>query len=234
MPTFCATRRYAVRQLMQDARLHRRRDPDAGARHRRHQRDLQRRQRRAAAAAAVSESGRAGAGARDRAALRPLLRRAGDVPRLAAAEHACSSASRRTNDGRRDAHRRERRRADLRARRCRGTCSSCCASPPALGRGFTPDEDTPGKNNVIVLSHGMWQRRFGGDPPRARPVGHAQRRAGDDRRRDAAGILLSMARRRILAAARAQSGQRHPRRPLPRRDRPAEAGRDAFSRPAPR
>ena len=36
--------------------------------------------------------------------------------------------------------------------------------PPALGRGFRADEDLPKQNNVIVLSHGMWQRRFGGDP----------------------------------------------------------------------
>lgn len=34
---------------------------------------------------------------------------------------------------------------------------------PALGRTFRTDEDAPGTNNVIVLSHGMWQRRFGGD-----------------------------------------------------------------------
>jgi putative ABC transport system permease protein len=35
---------------------------------------------------------------------------------------------------------------------------------PMLGRGFRKDEDLPNQNNVIVISHGMWQRRFGGDP----------------------------------------------------------------------
>jgi predicted permease len=36
---------------------------------------------------------------------------------------------------------------------------------PALGRFFLPEEDlTPGTHPVIVISHGLWRRRFGGDP----------------------------------------------------------------------
>jgi hypothetical protein len=34
----------------------------------------------------------------------------------------------------------------------------------STGRVFGPDEDKPGRDAVVVLAHGFWQDRFGGDP----------------------------------------------------------------------
>jgi putative ABC transport system permease protein len=35
---------------------------------------------------------------------------------------------------------------------------------PSVGRVFTAEEDRPGGPLVVVLSHGLWERRFGADP----------------------------------------------------------------------
>ena len=35
---------------------------------------------------------------------------------------------------------------------------------PASGRNFTADEDRTGGNRTVLLSYGVWQRRFGGNP----------------------------------------------------------------------
>src|SRR5688572_18566247 len=43
------------------------------------------------------------------------------------------------------------------------TLASVLRVPPARGRWFTAEEGTPGAPLVIILSHGLWMRRFGGD-----------------------------------------------------------------------
>jgi putative ABC transport system permease protein len=35
---------------------------------------------------------------------------------------------------------------------------------PGLGRIFTEEEGEPGKDTKVILSHGLWHQRFGGDP----------------------------------------------------------------------
>jgi len=43
------------------------------------------------------------------------------------------------------------------------TLFSTLGVAPALGRVYTADEDLPDTPPVVVLSHALWQRRFGGD-----------------------------------------------------------------------
>jgi putative ABC transport system permease protein len=37
-------------------------------------------------------------------------------------------------------------------------------APFVMGRGFTSDEDRPHGGSVVVVSNGLWKRKFGGDP----------------------------------------------------------------------
>jgi predicted permease len=37
-------------------------------------------------------------------------------------------------------------------------------APPAHGRGFAPEEETPGADRVVVISDALWRRRYGADP----------------------------------------------------------------------
>jgi predicted permease len=48
--------------------------------------------------------------------------------------------------------------------------------PAALGRAFLPGEDQPGRAQVVILSHELWQRRFGSNP---KVIGEAVRLDGD-------------------------------------------------------
>ncbi len=38
------------------------------------------------------------------------------------------------------------------------------ATEPEFGRGFSVDEDMPGRDAVAVIGHSLWQNSFGGDP----------------------------------------------------------------------
>jgi putative ABC transport system permease protein len=48
---------------------------------------------------------------------------------------------------------------------------------PALGRSFLQGEDQAGKDHVVILSHGLWERRFGSDPS---VIGRVVRLNGED------------------------------------------------------
>ena len=48
--------------------------------------------------------------------------------------------------------------------RVSGTFFSTLESLPEFGRVVTPDDDAPDRGNVVVISHALWNSKFGADP----------------------------------------------------------------------
>ena len=59
----------------------------------------------------------------------------------------------------------------LNAQRATGGYFATLRVQPALGRSFGSVEDMPGKDKVVVLSHGFWQKQFAGDAGAMNPRG---------------------------------------------------------------
>jgi putative ABC transport system permease protein len=52
----------------------------------------------------------------------------------------------------------------IRAARVSADLVELLGARPALGRAFLAEEDQHGSHRVVILSHALWQRRFGGNP----------------------------------------------------------------------
>ena len=53
---------------------------------------------------------------------------------------------------------------ELRGQRVTASFFDVLRERPQMGPGFTSDNETDGRDRVVVLSHGLWARRFGSDP----------------------------------------------------------------------
>ena len=53
---------------------------------------------------------------------------------------------------------------DLRVQRVTASFFDVLRVRPSIGRAFTTEHEEDGTHQVAVLSHGLWRRRFGGDP----------------------------------------------------------------------
>ena len=87
---------------------------------------------------------------------------------------------------------------------------------PILGRDFRPEDDRPGAPAVMLLGHGAWLRRYGGDPAVVGRTRQGQRQSHGHHRRDAARRALPVHRRGVATAV---AGAGHPRGEARRADR---------------
>ena len=205
------------------ARLLRRRRPDPRPQHRRQHHDVQRGARDPPAAARLCRSRSAGGGA----ARRPLPRRAGELPRLARPDPIVRGDGRgrdvvaRTS-GSRPAPSASRACASRR-RRC-----GCSASRRCTAACWRPASAEATELHTVVISHGLWQQRFGGA---ADVVGRPLRLDGESYT-----IVGVMPPRFVFAPFWATESElwaplpldapaRQPRRQQPAHLRPAQAGR---------
>ena len=53
---------------------------------------------------------------------------------------------------------------ERKTRSCNGLVEEFDGATPELGRVFRPEESKPGAPEVVILSHGLWQRSYGGRP----------------------------------------------------------------------
>ena len=68
-----------------------------------------------------------------------------------------------------------------------------------LGRTFTPADTAGGTSDVIVISHGLWQRRFGGNAGILGQIDSGERPRAHDHRGDAG--VVQVAERLSIAAS---------------------------------
>ena len=184
--------RYGLPEPATQSRVQRGRDRHARARHRRQSRDLLARQRGADSTAAVRDAEELmlvhllDAGARRARRLPPdnlVVPQVRSRPRRAAGLHGDEPVHRHgmePDEGWRP-------RATT-GRGRRGGVFSLLGIDARLGRLFSADDDRVGATPVAVISHGLWQRRFGSDPDVLGKVDHPRRRRPDHRRRGTAGF----------------------------------------------
>ena len=143
-----------------------RRAVDAGARHRRHHRHVHRDQRRSAQAAALSRTRQAGRAAGTNGTGDAVGQSLGihlpEFPRLQAREPLSRHWRRGATAAARSAI--PAKPSTWTAVEISSGLFSVLGVTPSIGRAFLPEEDRPGAAPVAIISHGLWQRRFGASP----------------------------------------------------------------------